>query len=169
MLGVCTAFSHKRTHWQIPFLDQRMNLIFVRRSHLASTTSLSPSFSKHCARILKLIGAFTYISPLASTILSFTLCFRIITDFLGFLFSATCFASVFLCCGCGMVLFRVLVAVCIYTFGAGIFLVRALAHVLIFQLTDCPNNHQPDDYRLPLRATIQARRKIYRLVLKAAS
>ena len=65
---------------------------------------------------------------------------RIISNFMGFLFSATCFASLFVCCGCGMILFRLLVASLIYTFGAGILFVRAAAAVLSMKFTNfCPN------------------------------
>jgi len=60
---------------------------------------------------------------------------RIITEFMGFLLSATCFASLFFCCGCGMVLFRILVAFLIYTCGAGIFL---------SSFTSFNSSHAPD-------------------------
>ena len=66
---------------------------------------------------------------------------RILTGFFGFLLSGTFFASLFMCCGCGMVWFRWLVSGLIYYYGASIIaaLVRAFAHVIF--ISSPPPHH----------------------------
>ncbi len=117
--------------WQITQKTRKMNSISMMMMIPNLTWASSyrnlhlPNFSDFCERTQRLTGFYT--STLCGAFL-FVQFFppprRIISNLLEFIFSATFCASVFVCCGCGMILFRLWIAALIYTFGARIFLVR---------------------------------------------